>query len=209
MEEKDVKIDIGDVELDQEEKEDKKKDKKKEKHVSRGEYEKLLEEYNKMCEKYALAMNTASHHQNLKNQYEKEYERMMKYRSQALMEALLPSLDSFQLAFKYDAPNKEAQNYKMGFEFVYKMMVDALQSEGMSIILPKVKDEFDPTKHQVVEVEDTLNAEDDNKICEIMLNGYMVKDRVIRPASVKIYKLKKEENKEVEENVDINDETKN
>lgn len=191
-----VKIDIGDVELDEaEDKKDKKKDKKNKKETV------LKEEYDKLLDLYAKAINTAAHHENLKKHYQAEYDRMMKYRSQALIEQLLPSLDAFQLAFKYDAPNKEAQNYKIGFEFVYKMMVEALQNEGMSIILPKVGEEFDSTKHQVVEVVESEKEEEVNKICEVMLNGYMLKDRVIRPASVKIYRLKEKEVTE-ESNVD-------
>lgn len=191
-----VKIDIGDIELDEaEDKKDKKKEKKNKKEMV------LKEEYDKLLDLYTKAMNTASHHENLKKHYQAEYDRMMKYRSQALVEQLLPSLDAFQLAFKYDAPNKEAQNYKIGFEFVYKMMVEALQNEGMNIILPKVGEEFDSTKHQVVEVVECENEEDVNKICEVMLNGYMLKDRVIRPASVKIYRLKEKEVTE-ESNVD-------
>lgn len=190
MPNEEVKIDIGDVELE-EAKESKKKEKKK--GISEKEYNKLIEAYAKLEDQYAKALSTAAHYKNLQERYQKDYDTMMKYRSQALMENLLSSLDSFQIALKFDAPTKEAQNYKIGFEFIYKMMIEALGNEGMVVVTPNIGDEFDSTKHQVMEVVDCENEEDVNKICEVMLNGYMIKDRVIRPASVKIYRLKENE----------------
>lgn len=196
MPNEEVKIDIGDVELE-EAKDSKKKEKKNKKEgVSKEEFNKLAEAYTNLEDQYAKAMSTAAHYKNLQERYQKDYETMMKYRSQAVMENLLSSLDSFQLALKFDAPTKEAQNYKIGFEFIYKMMLEALGNEGMVVVTPNVGDEFDSTKHQVVEVVECEEEKDVNKISEVLLNGYMLKDRVIRPASVKIYKLKE---KEVEE----------
>ena len=190
MPNEELKIDIGDIELE-EAKEPKKKDKKK--GVSEKEYNKVLEAYSKLEDQYTKALSTAAHYKNLQERYQKDYDTMMKYRSQAVMENLISSLDSFQLALKFDAPTKEAQNYKIGFEFIYKMMIEALGNEGMLVVTPNVGEEFDSTKHQVMEVVETENEQDVNKICEVMLNGYMLKDRVIRPASVKIYRLKEKE----------------
>ena len=190
MPNEEVKIDIGDIELE-EAKEPKKKDKKK--GASEKEYNKVLEAYSKLEDQYTKALSTAAHYKNLQERYQKDYDTMMKYRSQAVMENLISSLDSFQLALKFDAPTKEAQNYKIGFEFIYKMMIEALGNEGMLVVTPNVGEEFDSTKHQVMEVVETENEQDVNKICEVMLNGYMLKDRVIRPASVKIYRLKEKE----------------
>ena len=190
MPNEEVKIDIGDIELE-EAKEPKKKDKKK--GISEKEYNKVLEAYSKLEDQYTKALSTAAHYKNLQERYQKDYDTMMKYRSQAVMENLISSLDSFQLALKFDAPTKEAQNYKIGFEFIYKMMIEALGNEGMLVVTPNVGEEFDSTKHQVMEVVETENEQDVNKICEVMLNGYMLKDRVIRPASVKIYRLKEKE----------------
>jgi len=193
MPNEEVKIDIGDVELE-EAKEPKKKEKKnKKEQISKEEYDKVIDAYSKLEDQYAKALSTAAHYKNLQERYQKDYDTMMKYRSQALMENLLSSLDSFQIALKFDAPTKEAQNYKIGFEFIYKMMIEALGNEGMVVVVPNPGDEFDSTKHQVMEVVECEDEKDVNKICEVMLNGYMLKDRVIRPASVKIYRLKEKE----------------
>lgn len=167
--------------------------KKKEKFVPKKEYDKLMEQFEK-------AMATAAHHQNLSKYYQNEYEKMIKYRSQSLIENLLPAIDSFELAFKFDAPTKEAQNYRAGFEFVYKMMLESLKNEGLVILTPKVGDEFDGKNQQIVETIETEDEKLVNHIGEVLLNGYMVKDRIVRPSSVKVYMLKKAE--EVKESED-------
>ncbi len=169
--------------------------KKKEKFVPKKDYDKLMEQFEK-------AMATAAHHQNLSKYYQSEYDKMLKYRSQAAIENLLPVIDSFELAFKFDAPTKEAQNYRAGFEFVFKMMLDSLKNEGLAILTPKVGDIFDGATQQIVETLETIDEKQVNKIGEVLLNGYMVKDRIIRPSSVKVYVMKKEENKEVLEQND-------
>lgn len=168
---------------------EKKEKPKKPKMVTQEEYDKLMDQFTK-------AMNTAAHHQNLSKYYQAEYDKVVKYRSQYLMEALLATIDGFELAFKFAAPTKEAENYRKGFEFVYKMMLDALQNEGLSIITPKVDDEFDGNTMQIVEVVETTEESKVNHVSEVLLNGYKMKDRLLRPSNVKVYGLKKEETKE-------------
>ena len=147
------------------------------------------EEYDQLQDRYLKALNTAAHHENLSKYYRNEYDKMMKYRSQSLLEALLPSLDGFQLAFKYDAPTKEAQNYRLGFEFVYKLLLSALTSEGMNEIIPSVGESFDPSTCQVMDTVETNESTKVGKIAEVLLSGYKFKDRIVRPANVKIYTL--------------------
>ena len=198
MEDKQTNIEDLDLELEEDKKN--KKDKKKKKMVSQ-------EDYDKVQDMYAKALNTAAYHENLSKYYQKEYDKMMKYRSQSIIESLLPSLDGFEMAFRFEAKTPEAQSYRVGFEFVYKLLKDALISEGVSEITPKVGDKFDSNVHQAV---DTIETEDENlinTIKEVLLNGYMLKDRIIRPANVKIYVKKEEkqtEEKQVEENEKVN-----
>jgi len=169
------------------------------KNVSKKEYDSLMEQFTK-------AMATAAHHQDLSKYYQGEYEKLNKYRSQKVMEALLPSIDSFELAFKFKAPTEEAEKYKAGFEFVYKMMLQALENEGLSSFKANVNDEFDGTTMQIV---DTVETEDEtlvNKVSEVLLSGYKIKDRLIRPTSVKVFikKTKEETIDETQEKEKLN-----
>lgn len=172
-------------------------------------YEKEIEELNAKLndwqQKYALALNTAAHHENLMKHYKNEYESFAKYRSQAMIEKIIPALDSFQMAFSLPATTKETENYRIGFEFILKQIKDALENEGASEIAPLVGNKFDHNIHSAVESIETEDEKLVGTIESVRLNGYKLKDRLIRPATVVVY-VKKietvEENKEesVEEN---------
>ena len=155
------------------------------------------DEYDKMQEQFNKALNTAAYYENQGKYYKSEYEKSIKYRSQSIVEELLRVLDGFQLAFKMDAPNKEAINYRTGFEFVYKLLLEALENEGVIQIVPKVGEKYDSKIHHAVEIIDTQDDSKNNTVTEILLNGYMLKDRLIRPATVKVF-AKKEEKEEIE-----------
>jgi molecular chaperone GrpE len=149
--------------------------------------------YDELQDQYVKALTTAAHHENLRKYYQAEYERSLKYRSQTALELMLPALDGFQMAFKFPAPTKEAENYRVGFEFVYKLLIDALGSEGMEQFTPKVGETYDPINEQAIESIETEDSEKNGTIAQVLLNGYRLKDRLIRPASVKIYVKKKED----------------
>jgi molecular chaperone GrpE len=155
------------------------------------------DEYDKMQEQFNKALNTAAYYENQGKYYKSEYEKSIKYRSQSIVEELLRVLDGFQLAFKMDAPNQEAINYRTGFEFVYKLLLEALENEGVVQIVPKVGEKYDSKIHHAVEIIDTQDDSKNNTVTEILLNGYMLKDRLIRPATVKVF-AKKEEKEEIE-----------
>ncbi|MEA4821722.1 MAG: nucleotide exchange factor GrpE [Erysipelotrichales bacterium] len=155
------------------------------------------EDYDKMQEQFNKALNTAAYYENQGKYYKSEYEKSIKYRSQSIVEELLRVLDGFQLAFKMDAPNQEAINYRTGFEFVYKLLLEALENEGVVQIVPKVGEKYDSKIHHAVEIIDTQDDSKNNTVIEILLNGYMLKDRLIRPATVKVF-AKKEEKEEIE-----------
>ena len=91
-----IDIEIPEVE---ETPEDTKKISKKVVKKLEKEIEELQKQISDWQQKYALALNTAAHHENLMKHYKNEYESFAKYRSQAMIEKLIPALDSFQMAF--------------------------------------------------------------------------------------------------------------
>ena len=194
-----------------EEVEDKKLSKKQVKK-----YEKEIEVLNKQVfdwqQKYALALNTAAHHENLMKHYKQEYENFAKYRSQAMIEKIIPALDSFQMAFSLPATTKETENYRIGFEFILRQLKDALENEGVMEIAPVVGNKFDHNVHSAVESVETEDEKLVGTIQSVRLNGYKLKDRLIRPATVVVYVLKeiKEDAQEVNEEVkdEVIEETK-
>jgi molecular chaperone GrpE len=188
-----------------EEVEDKKLSKKQVKK-----YEKEIEDLNKQVfdwqQKYALALNTAAHHENLMKHYKQEYENFAKYRSQAMIEKIIPALDSFQMAFSLPATTKETENYRIGFEFILRQLKDALENEGVIEIAPVVGNKFDHNVHSAVESVETEDEKLVGTIQSVRLNGYKLKDRLIRPATVVVYVLKVVKEEVKEENEDVKDE---
>ena len=202
-----IDIEIPEVE---ETPEDTKKISKKVVKKLEKEIEELQKQISDWQQKYALALNTAAHHENLMKHYKNEYESFAKYRSQAMIEKLIPALDSFQMAFSLPATTKETENYRIGFEFILRQIKDALENEGAIEIAPVVGEKFNHNLHSAVESIETEDEKLFDTIQKVRLNGYKLKDRLIRPATVVVY-VKKVEKKEninpVNEEINTEDNT--
>ena len=130
---------------------------------------------------------------NLRKHIEKDHAQVMKYRSQGFLEALLPSFDNFYNCFKFKPSDPTLAAYCKGFEMIYNQMSATLENEGVKEIVPSVGDKFDHTTMQAVEV---VEGEEDDLVTTVQLKGYMLKDRLVRPAMVVVSKIKKEEKDE-------------
>ena len=107
-----------------------------------------------------------------------------KYKSQGLITELLPAIDNFERALKMEADNDQAKSLLQGMEMVYRSLIDTLKKEGAEQI-EAVGKEFDPHLHQaIMQVEDENFGS--NVVVEEFQKGYILKDRVIRPAMVKV-----------------------
>jgi molecular chaperone GrpE len=107
-----------------------------------------------------------------------------KYKSQGLITELLPAIDNFERALKMEADNDQAKSLLQGMEMVYRSLIDTLKKEGAEQI-EAVGKEFDPHLHQaIMQVEDENFGS--NIVVEEFQKGYILKDRVIRPAMVKV-----------------------
>ena len=107
-----------------------------------------------------------------------------KYKSQGLITELLPAIDNFERALKMEADNDQAKSLLQGMEMVYRSLFDTLKKEGAEQI-EAVGKEFDPHLHQaIMQVEDENFGS--NIVVEEFQKGYILKDRVIRPAMVKV-----------------------
>lgn len=123
--------------------------------------------------------------ENTKRRLKEESIKDRKYASQNVVSELINPIDMLVKILSMDSANPEVQNYCFGFKMITNQIVDILKHEGLNPIETKINDQFDPKFMQAVE---TVPGEEDNKIVEIMQNGYLYKDRVIRPAMVKVSK---------------------
>lgn len=123
-------------------------------------------------------------YENFRRRTREEKEAAAKYRSQSLVEQILPVLDNFERALNIQPSNDEAKSILQGMEMVYRQLLDALKSEGVTEI-EAVGKPFDPYFHQaVMQVQE--EGYESNIVIEALQKGYMLKDRVIRPTMVKV-----------------------
>jgi molecular chaperone GrpE len=107
------------------------------------------------------------------------------YRDYALadaMKALLPILDSLDNALKTNAASLE--DFHAGIELIDKQFHDALAKLGVEPISTEDAP-FDPNVHQAIQMVDSSEAED-NHVLDELQRGYMLKDRLLRPAMVRV-----------------------
>ncbi|SET61671.1 molecular chaperone GrpE [Oceanobacillus limi] len=148
----------------------------------KGEIERLQKEKEEI---YNRMLRNQAEFDNFKKRTQREKEADRKYKSQDLVNELLPAIDNFERALQTET-TEENKNLVEGITMVYKQLTDALQSQGVEVI-ETVGKEFDPTYHHaVMQVED--EEVDSNIIVEELQKGYVLKDRVIRPAMVKVNK---------------------
>lgn len=146
------------------------------------ELEDLQEEYDKI---YDRLLRVQAEYDNFKRRTQKEKESASKYKAQDLAEDLLTVLDNFDRALEQEV-NEETKGFKDGVEMVYRQLVDALKAHGVEEI-EALGEPFDPNMHHAV-MQDEDDSKPENIILEEMQKGYLLKDRVIRPAMVKVNK---------------------
>ena len=124
-------------------------------------------------------------YENYKRRTEKERIAERKYQAQDLATELLPVIDNFERALQTEV-TEENKSFRDGMVMIYEQLQNALKSQGIETI-ETVNKPFDPNiHHAVMQVEDE-NYES-NIIVEELQKGYMLKDKVIRPAMVKVNK---------------------
>ncbi len=167
--------------MEKEEKKNKKENKEL-KHLEE-ENHKLKNELKESSEK---VLRLAAEMQNYKKRNETEKSNMLKYANEDLAKSLLPILDNFERAIKLDDNDlsDEVSKFLSGFKMIYGSFVNVLNNiEVKEIECDGL--EFDPVYHQAV-----LTEKDETKpsgvILEVLQKGYMYKDKVIRPAMVKV-----------------------
>jgi molecular chaperone GrpE len=121
---------------------------------------------------------------NVKKRLEKERILERKYAAMNISKSLITPLDHFELALKHEAGNEENKSIMQGFKIIKEQFVKALEEEGVSEV-DALGEDYDPNFHQAIMTEKVEGTEP-NKVLEVLQKGYSFKDRLIRPAVVKI-----------------------
>ena len=120
---------------------------------------------------------------NYRKRIEKERSEDSKRATARVIEGLIPVIDGFEHAL---AAHREAEyeNYRKGFELIYKQLLDNLTKLGVERIDPVGKP-FDPHLHQAMDRTETTE-EKDGTILQVFQAGYVFHGRVLRPAMVRV-----------------------
>lgn len=137
----------------------------------------LAESKNNLLRAYADTDNT-------RKRLQKEAETAKKYRFQNAALEILPILDNMDLALANVPANEEAATFVKGFEMIRTQLVNALANEGVQEI-EALNKPFDANLMQGLMTEKVEGVEP-GMVTQVLQKGYKLKDRMLRPALVKV-----------------------
>ena len=169
-------------EIKEEKKAEEPKEHKKE-HKKDKKYEELQNEVNTLKDKN---MRIAAEMVNTLRRKDEETNRLLKDSNESLITELLPVIDNFERALNVDAKTADVESYQKGMTMIYNSLKNILEKFEVKEI-EAIDKEFDPSYHQAVMQEEKEGTKE-NIVIEVLQKGYTYKDKVIRPAMVKVSK---------------------
>jgi len=148
-------------------------------------YQKAMAEKNEL---YDRLLRKQAELENFRKRAQREKEDFFQHASADLIRGLLPVLDGFERALRQRDPNVPAGFYQ-GMELIYQELLNVLSRAGATPIETQGK-LFDPHLHQAVETVES-HRHRDQEIVEELQRGYKLKNRLLRPAIVKVATGKK------------------
>lgn len=140
----------------------------------------LQKKYDELEDKYLRA---EAEMQNMTKRFKKEQQQLLKYEGQDLIREILPVIDNLNRALQIDVKENGSEQLKRGIEMVQRDMEKALKDNDVTKI-EALGQTFDPTLHQAVKAVPVEEGQKSETIVEVYQDGYMLKDRVLRPAMV-------------------------
>jgi molecular chaperone GrpE len=119
--------------------------------------------------------------ENLRKRLQRDHEQSVKYRIQSFANSVLPALDNLERALAQETSD---EGFKTGVQMIYDQIMASLKAEGVEPI-DALDKPFDPNIHQAIAMEDKEGVES-GIVIEVFQKGYMLKDRILRAAMVKV-----------------------
>ena len=118
---------------------------------------------------------------NARKRAQREQQDYRDYALTDIIKTLIPVMDSFDRALQ---SSPEKSEFHLGVGLIHKQLLDALTKIGVQPISAKGQ-QFDPRFHEAIEMVDTGDAKD-NEVIDELQRGYKLKDRLLRPAMVRV-----------------------
>jgi molecular chaperone GrpE len=134
----------------------------------------------RLAEMHDAFMRAKADGENIRRRAQEDVAKAHKFAVESFAEAMVPVKDSLEMALKVEAPTLDS--LKEGVEMTLKQLNSAFEKNRLLEILPAQGDKLDPNKHQAVAV---VPAEQEaNTVVSVLQKGYMIADRLLRPAIV-------------------------
>jgi molecular chaperone GrpE len=143
-----------------------------------SEVEKLKSERDALLDRLARQQ---AEFDNARKRATREQQEFREFAAADVLKNFLPVLDSFERALKADGDSSEFRN---GIELIYRQLQDALQKSGVQPV-DAVGQPFDPRFHEAIEMVDSTTVPD-HHVLEELQRGYKYKERLLRPAMVRV-----------------------
>jgi|GEM_PF-640656 len=134
---------------------------------------------------YDQALRAKAEGENARRRAEKDAENARKYAIEGFLKEFLPVKDSLEMALRVQVEEgaESAQKLHKGIEMTLNMLDELLGKYGVTEVNP-VEEKFDPNYHQAMS---TVESEGDpNRVISVMQKGYMLNERLVRPAMVEV-----------------------
>lgn len=159
--------------------------------VTKSETELLNEEIEnlkqQLAEKQDNMLRVLAETDNIKKRIQKEYDDIKKYSSGNMVKELLPVFDTFFQALKslkeIEMPNSNSEQLLKGLELTLEM-VEKIFAKNHIAKTAGVNEKFDPHRHQAISSVAAKEGETAGTIQEVLQQGYLLHDRLLRPALV-------------------------
>lgn len=140
-------------------------------------------------ELYARLARVTAEFQNSRKRLEADMEARMAYANANLIKSLLPVIDNFERALAVDPAKSDAASILKGLQLVHDQWMTVLQSQAVEEIAPEPGEPFNPERHQaLMQQADEKYKDQPPTVVMLLQKGYMLNDRVLRPAQVAVNK---------------------
>src|SRR5437763_15934557 len=134
----------------------------------------------KLAEMHDAFMRAKADAENIRRRAQEDVSKAHKFAIESFAEAMVPVRDSLEMALKVDSPTVES--IKEGVEMTLKQLTTAFEKNRLVEVMPQPGDKLDPMKHQAVAV--VPADQEANTVVAVLQKGYMIADRLLRPAIV-------------------------
>jgi molecular chaperone GrpE len=150
-------------------------------HEEATELDRLAEERDALRDRL---LRTAAEFDNYRKRVDRERRDASERAAEGVLSELLPILDDLERALAAEASDEAAMAYRRGVELIHRQLLELLTRRGVKPV-ETVGHDFDPHLHQAVTTESNPEYRD-GEIIQELRRGYLLGDRLLRPAMVKV-----------------------